>query len=215
MNKTAQLVNEWVAFEASHPNANLEDFYRFRLSQRQITKGEKFLGGVVPPRPEQTLAKMMDRIMKLYLAYASMALKENEVVKHFDDFIYLNAIYRLSQPRKIDVINNNFNELSSGLLIIDRLKGKGYVEEKPNPQDGRAKLLFLTEAGIATLKRCYHQLDEVNKMFFKEVPQDDIQLCTQLLKPLEVKFSTLWVKDKNLSFADIFKREEGKHSTEP
>ena len=52
--------------------------------------------------------------------------------------------------------------------LVDELEGLGYVERKPDPTDGRAKLIVLTprgrqciEAGIATIQGIESLLDEV------------------------------------------------------
>lgn len=52
--------------------------------------------------------------------------------------------------------------------LVDELEGLGYVERKPDPTDGRAKLIVLTtrghqciEAGIATIQGIEGRLDDI------------------------------------------------------
>lgn len=207
MNKTAELVNQWVSFETEYPGSELQDFFRYQLiSERENETGEKFLGGVVPPQPDQVLAKTMDRIVKLYMLYTTNPLKE-EGLGSFDEFLYLNNIQNLETSRKIDIINANFNELSSGLLILQRLKKKGMITEEPDPNDQRSKLIGLTKQGQQKLNACYKLLDKVNQVIFKEMKTDDILLCIRLLKPIETKFSKLGVTDKKLGFDAVYQRE--------
>jgi predicted transcriptional regulator len=203
MNLTVELVQEWGRFEENYPNANLNDFCRYYLvHHREKQDSDKFLGGIVPPKADQTLAKLMDRTMKLYFIYAAPALKVVGI-KSFDEFLYINSIGNLEKPRKTDVITANFNELSSGLLIIERLAKKGYVEEVGDDIDKRSKRLSLTYKGKSVLKACYEQLRLLNDLFFGHMPNEDIELCIQLLTPLEIKFSKNWQKDKNRSFEEI------------
>lgn len=207
MNNTAELVNRWVAFETEHPDTDLQDFFRYELiKERENDKEEKFLGGVVPPEPDQVLAKLMDRITKLHMLYSTDLLKTVSIGS-FDEFLYLNNIQNLERNRKIDVINANFNELSSGLLILERLKKKKLVLENADPNDKRSKLVSLTTEGRQKLIICYELLDKVNRVIFKDMKTDDILLCVKLLKPVEKKFSKLFTNDKKLSFGEIYKRE--------
>ncbi len=209
MNKTAELVNRWAAFEAEHPEASIHDFFRYELiKEKEEQKDTKFLGGVIPPQPNQALAKVMDRISKILTVYASNLLKSIDLGS-MDEFLYLNNIRHLEKPRKIDIINNNFNELSSGLLILERLKKKGLLVENADPNDKRSKLIELTAEGQKKLNACYELLDKVNQVIFRDMQTDDILLCIQLLKPIETKFSSLSVSDKKLSFEEVYKRETG------
>ena len=207
MNKTAELVNKWVSFELEHPDSDLQDFFRYELiKQRETGVDAKFLGGVVPPRPNQVLAKVMDRIVKLYMLYATNLLK-NIGLGSFDEFLYINNIQHLENPRKIDAINANFNELSSGLLILERLRKKELIDDRPDPDDKRSKLISLTTKGQEKLEKCYELLDKVNQVIFKDMKTDDILLCTKLLKPIEIKFSNRSISDKKLDFDEVYKRE--------
>lgn len=210
MNKTVEIVNRWAAFEVDHPKAGIHDFFRYELiREREEQKNMKFLGGVIPPQPNQVLAKVMDRIIKIHSVYASNLLKSIDIGS-MDEFLYLNNVQHIEKPRKIDVINNNFNELSSGLLILERLKKKGLLTENTDPNDKRSKLIALTAKGQKKLKACYELLDKINQVIFKEMLADDILLCIQLLKPIETKFSSLSISDKKLNFDEIYKREIAK-----
>ena len=142
------------------------------------------------------------------MLYATNLLK-NIDLGSFDEFLYLNNIQNLEKPRKIDVINTNFNELSSGLLILERLKKKELINDKPDPEDKRSKLISLTAKGKQKLTTCYELLDKLNQVIFKEMKTDDILLCTKLLKPIETKFLNRSISDKKLGFDEVYKREIG------
>ena len=93
--------------------------------------------------------------------------------------------------------------LSSGLLIIDRLKKYGYVVETNDTEDKRSKRLTLTPAGLMILQNCYKQMEELGNLFFDTLSEDDMRLCIQLLKGIEIRFSDLWPKHKGNSFTAI------------
>jgi hypothetical protein len=47
-------------------------------------------------------------------------------------------------------------------------------------------------------------MDRLNKMFFYDLHESDIQQCIKTLKPLEIKFSTLWQKHRKKEFEEIY-----------
>ena len=203
MNKTAELVVRWSEYEIYHPEAGIEEFcLHYLTTEREKEQQLKFSGSVVPPELSSILVKMIGRLVKLHSAYALKAIKECGI-NNFDDFVYLNTISVNNCPKKTQVIYSNFNELSSGLLILSRLKKMELIREQQDEEDKRSKRLFTTEKGEKTLKECYQKMNSINQLFFKEMPEDDIRLCIQLLSRTESKFSEKWMLDKEKSFKNL------------
>lgn len=199
MNKTAELVRLWAEFEDSHKGADIEDFCQLMLiKKREDTDNNIFSGNAVPPDVPGKMAKMVGRISKLHTAMAIHVLKECGI-NNFEDFTFLNSIYKSMKPRKTDVINENFIELSSGLLILERLKNNGYILEEADDQDKRSKRLKMTKKGQAVLEKCYKRMQELNKEYFGGVPEEDLQLCIQLMSPIEIKLADIWMQNKSKS----------------
>lgn len=203
MEKTVELVTQWAAFAGRNPQADLEDFYRYKLIELQQSRqpGE-IADGIVPPESNLLLIKLINRIDRLYLAYAEKII-EGTGLKHFEEFLFLNAIAHLQQPRKTDVINHTITNLSSGLLIIDRLKKYGLVAERDDETDKRSKRLTLTATGTVVLEDCYQRTSQLGRLFFGSLSEDDMRLCIQLLKGIEIKFARLWSGHKGKSLAAI------------
>lgn len=206
MNLTSKLVIQWADFKEVHPAAGIDDFCRYYLvhNSKEYNK-EKFLGGVIPAVASGMLIKLLRRIVRLYQDYATRALKKCGI-NGFEEFVFLNAIGGIKEPRKTEVIYLNLTELSSGLLVIDRLRKGGYVSEQKDDEDKRSKRVRLTKKGEDTLKSCRQQLLLVNEIFFQNFPEDDIQLCVHLLTPLEMKFSSLWQEHKSIPVEEIHER---------
>lgn len=204
-NKTVALVNEWAAFEENHPDGGLADFCRYYLTrQGSQERGGELVGGVQPPQPDLLLIKIIDRVAQLYRLYAETAIAETGI-RHFEEFLFLNAIAHLRQPRKTAVITHTLNELSSGLLVIDRLKKYGYVLETDDPTDKRSRRLALTATGTEVLQRCYERTSQLGSLFFGGMAEQDILLSIQLLKKLEIRFSQEWPRHKGQAFEAIRK----------
>ena len=133
MNKTVELLNLWADFESKHTSAEIEDFCRYMLIKER-EKENIFSDVALPPDNLSKLAKITGRVSKLHNTYAVIALKECGL-SSIDEFVYLSDIHFMDKSQKTKVIYSNFNELSSGLLILERLKKKKLISEEDNSND--------------------------------------------------------------------------------
>lgn len=194
-NKTADLVTQWAAFEEVAPNAEIEDFCRHYLAKKREEEHKvRFSGSTVPPDAPSILAKMLGRLVKLHASRALHVLRIHNVAT-MDDFIFLNSIATLNDPKKTQVIYSNFNELSSGLLVLGRLKSQGHITERPDKDDRRVKRLAITRKGRTVLGKCYVALSALNKDFYKDIPENEIRECILSLSKTETRMAESWLLD--------------------
>jgi len=210
MNKTVELVNEWGQFEEKHPNGSIEDFCRYYLiKEREKQNMGKMTGGkLLPPSKKILLMRIMGRITKLFISYANSAM-DGLGITQFEDFNFLNTIYHLKEPRKTEVIYETINELSTGVDTLNRLKKLGYITEKNDPQDKRSKRVSLTAKGEKVLFKCYNVFGRMNDMMMKDITLDDVYLCIQLLKGVEIKYSALLQQHKGKPFEEVYREIMG------
>jgi DNA-binding MarR family transcriptional regulator len=213
MEKTIELVNRWGEFVRSHPEGEIEDFCRHYLAQRhqKETKGI-LVGGVVPAVADALLLKIIGRISKLNMNYANLALKGTGL-NQIEEFGILVKIKQEKNPKKTEVIYANLFELSSGTDMLTRMKKRGLIKEYDDKEDKRSKRLELTTKGEKTVDACKERILMNATMLMKDLTDDDKQLCIQLLKNVEIKFSALWQKHKGRTFEEIFKEVVGKGKT--
>ena len=206
MNKTVDLVTRWAKFTEKHANASIDDFCRHHLITKRENKNldNLFSGTGLPPTNNIILTKLLSRISKLNLLYFNLILPETGL-EHIDDFQFLTIISNVKNPMKTEVINHNLSELSTGLLVIERLKKKKLITEHFNPDDKRSKHLKITEKGQKVLNSCYTKLRRIHEMMYYDLSEDDIKLCIQLLQGVEIKFSKLWHTHKGKKFDAIYK----------
>lgn len=204
MNKTIALVNEWGNFELVYPDANIDDFCRHYLATHQKQKNAGPLtGGVVPPTSEGLLLKMIGRIHKLNMSYANNAL-EGTGVKQVEEFGILLTVQQERNPRKSEVIYANLFELSSGTDMMNRLIKRGLIKEYDDKDDKRSKRIELTAAGAKAIELCTARMRKVASMMTIDLSEDNKQLCIQLLKNIEVKYSVLWQQHKDKPFDEVY-----------
>lgn len=194
MNKTVELITLWTKYEEENPDAELSQFCRSYLLDQE-PKAVAFWQSPVPPDSASTLTKLVGRIAKLHSLHAVGAFKDCGL-SSFDEFLYLNSLANSSNPKKTDVISANFNELSSGLLILDRLKKANLIVEQGDEQDKRTKRIAMTQEGVRVLDACYQKLTDVNKLCFGGLAEEQINLCIHLLQPVEASLARQWIIDK-------------------
>jgi DNA-binding MarR family transcriptional regulator len=210
MEKTIELVNLWGAFARQHPEGSIEDFCRHLLIHKResgVKKGP-LLGGVVPMQTDGQLMKLIGRIHKLHVIYVSSAF-EGTPLNQIEEFGFLVTIQQRKNPKKSEVIYSNLMELSSGTDLLNRLKNKGLIKEYDDTEDKRSKRVSLTSAGEKTVMTCLDRVLKLAKMMLFEMTEDDKQLCIQLLKSVEIKFSSMVQKHKGETFDDIYKELVG------
>lgn len=207
MNKTVQLVNEWANFESAHPDASIEEFCRYYLTaERSSRASTPNFGGAIPPSPGSYLMKLMGHIVRIFQTYMENALREIPEIKQAEDFYFLNHIKHLDEPKKTDVINAQLLGLSTGIDILNRLLANGLTEERNDPSDKRAKRIKLTEKGQAVLYQCYQQARKVSEIVLIGVSEEDIKLCIQLLRGIEVKHYSLVFELRDKPLEEIYER---------
>ncbi len=197
MNKTVEIVKEWVDFEAKNPGGTLEDFCRNYLSEKEKSKSiTRDLTNSSDCQLTYALTKVINRLSKLWMYFTLNAMKPMGL-SSFDEFVFLYTADHVKSIRKKDLIYMHFIEISSGLLIIDRLIKKEMLKETVHKKDKRSKLLTITLKGQKVLKESRLALDKVAEEMYGEMPQNDMLLCTQLLSLPLKKNAQRWHQSKN------------------
>jgi len=204
MNKTVELVKLWGAFEENHPRADINDFCRHHLAKQQERKEKGILvGGVVPALNDGLLLKIIGRISKLTMSYANMALKGTGL-NQIEEFGMLLTIKQEKNPKKTEIIYANLFELSSGTDMLNRMKKRGLIKEYSDKEDKRSKRIELTAKGEKVVEECKTRIVKNAMMLMYDMGNDDKELCIQLLKNVEIKFSALWQGHKGKAFEEVY-----------
>ena len=72
---------------------------------------------------------------------------------------------------------------TAGVLAAE-LEVMGYVGRRPDPQDGRAKIVQFTRRGRALMKTLPHILDETENQIVGAIGADDLEELMRILKKL-------------------------------
>jgi DNA-binding MarR family transcriptional regulator len=202
MNKTVELVDAWGAFEQQFPAGSIDEFCRHYLASQQMRKEAPGKAGETPAKggpftmPTQSrLMRLIGRIARLHAGYAIAAL-EGTPLNSIEEFGLLSTIRQLNEPTKTEAISACLYELSTGTDMLARLRKKGLFVEYNDKTDKRSKRLKLTKKGEAVLDDCHGRIKALANTMMGGLPDDDQQICIQLLKGVEDKFVGLWQENK-------------------
>ena len=73
---------------------------------------------------------------------------------------------------------------SSMVAVIDELEAAGLAERRPDPEDRRARTIFLTDRGEQTLRRVRALAGELQREFFAALTAEELRTLHALLRKL-------------------------------
>lgn len=85
----------------------------------------------------------------------------------------------VTQQQLADYANTDKMMTSKVLMVLEK---KQIIERIKDPCDSRAKQLRITDKGTQTLREAYHIVEQVDKLFFKNVVKDKVTFDSLLLR---------------------------------
>ena len=74
--------------------------------------------------------------------------------------------------------------------MLDGMVERGWVERRPDPNDGRSKLVFLTRTGLALEARLVPLAEELVHEMLRGIDADELQLTLQTLRKMADNLAT-------------------------
>jgi DNA-binding MarR family transcriptional regulator len=74
--------------------------------------------------------------------------------------------------------------------MLDGMVDRGWVERRPDPSDGRSKLVFLTRTGLALEARLVPLAEELVHEMLRGIDADELQLTLQTLRKMAENLAT-------------------------
>lgn len=199
MGELTKLISAWETYTQKNPGLSATEFCMHFLAQES---NQQLFSGLTPLDIDTVFAKLIGRLASMQTAYAKMALQELPGFE-LEWFYFLNTIYQLKEVKKTQVIQYNFTEQTTGIDILNKLKKQGYISERTDPDDKRAKLVSITKAGEKVLAKVYPLLYKPNLLMYHNIDPKDKQVVINILKDTENKHQELFSNAKNRSIDDM------------
>jgi MarR family transcriptional regulator, lower aerobic nicotinate degradation pathway regulator len=94
-------------------------------------------------------------------------------------------LFPMQQHAKMDLIERNIHEKSTGMEVLKRLIRNGMLAEFPNQEDKRSKLVALTEQGRAEVLRVLEGMQKLTTTVNGDLLPQEILTLNALLKKLD------------------------------
>jgi DNA-binding MarR family transcriptional regulator len=141
----AKQVIDWLgAYQEQYQEETLSPVTFGEWLQQQGEAAPQSAG--LPPNTDG-LISMFFGFMANYAAYYARRVFRHLDLYSMTDWAFLATLEREAPLTKTALIQKNILEKSTGTEVLKRLKKQGYIEELPNPEDRRAKLVRLSSRG--------------------------------------------------------------------
>lgn len=220
------LVNAWAYYSQATPNADVAGFCLHYLTEHsQLTSDDQpetpddskpvvtsLSGnpnvGMVDMRPEARLGALVGRLSNYAYFYSKKALQPFNF-RSIEEPVYLIMLMQMGTPKKSELIFEMMSEFASGIDIVNRLVGMGYIDEFPDENDRRSKRLRITAAGLAVMQACYPVMNQVADVAYGSLTEGEKALMVQILDKLDRYHADHYRQSKNAGFDEVYERMVG------
>jgi len=122
--------------------------------------------------------------MNKFSNYYSKRVFKYSAIYSVDDFGFAIDLFPDQKLTKAQLIRVNFMEKSSGMEVIKRLIKQGILQETENPEDGRSKLVMLTDQGRANIIGVMPGMANIGKLIVGNLNQEQKMVLLQFLRSL-------------------------------
>ncbi|MGD1947873.1 MAG: MarR family winged helix-turn-helix transcriptional regulator [Croceivirga sp.] len=148
---------------------------------------------------EPELAAHVGRLSRYANNYIKVTLEELPFATDME-FTFTAILDKVGKTGKTDLIRMMAYDKSSGMSVINRLMKKGFVEEFPNPEDKRGKLIRLTDKGRAAAQEGYEKVPIAANMVTKNLSTAEKHQLLYLLKKLDDFHYPIYLNEQERMF---------------
>jgi len=159
------------------------------------------------PSPDVRITLLLHTLSKHFKKYSRKLLHDSDLVS-MDGHLFLSTIYHIDSIRKMELIRANFNEVPSGIEVINRLLQKGFIEEFDDADDRRSKRVRITDKGRKEFDATLPPLRQVIKVMAGNMDTEKKVMLVSLLDELNDFHIDLHGEAKNLTLDELVERCE-------
>ena len=150
--------------------------------------------GITGHSIDAEIAAYIGRMSRYSNFYIKSALEELPFTTDMD-FAFTAILHRSQPIGKTNLIKKMAYDKSSGMEVIKRLLKNGIIEQFPNPEDKRGKLLRLTKKGEENVILAYAEAGKAAKLVSGNLSKKEQQTLHQLLKKLDNFHYPIYLND--------------------
>ncbi|GAA4275895.1 MarR family winged helix-turn-helix transcriptional regulator [Aquimarina mytili] len=144
---------------------------------------------------EAEIAAYIGRMSRYSNSYIKSALVDLPFATDMD-FAFTAILHRSGSIGKTDLIRKMAYDKSSGMEVIKRLLKNKIIEQFPNPDDKRGKLLRVTKIGEQNVIKAYSEAHKAAKMVSGSLTQSEQIALLKTLKKLDEFHLPIYMEDE-------------------
>ncbi len=136
-------------------------FAEWLLQQKNQTQSIEF---VKEENMEESTESVISKYIIFLNRYAKMHMKKmltDSAINNFDDFSFLIYLFPNHSFTKMELIEKNVMEKTSGMEVINRLLKNELLQQSTDMNDKRSKRLTLTEKGTTALAASFAAMNTI------------------------------------------------------
>lgn len=137
------------------------------------------------PRLNGLIAMYLNFMGRYAQFYGRRVFRDSEIYSD-DDWGILVSLFPDLQMKKTEVLRGCIMEKSSGNEVLKRLLKQGLIQETPHPDDGRSKLVMLTNAGRAAFMSVRNGIERLADVVVADLAEEEKATLLHLLTKLHL-----------------------------
>lgn len=211
-----ELIEHLSAYETECEKNGLElstqNFVNYINSKNKEKKSkiDSISGGIQNWRPDflpdnKSLTDISILIVLLFRyakGYIRKAMKNSEI-KTADEFSFLITLLTYESLTKIELINTQIMEKTSGMEIINRLINTGFIEQSRDENDKRSMRIKITPKGKSEIINVLPQMQTVSKIVVGNLNEDEKNYLNYLLTKLDHYHNNIFQNKRDCELNEI------------
>jgi DNA-binding MarR family transcriptional regulator len=130
------------------------------------------------------ISKLFVLIARFIRTIAKRAL-ESTPLQSVEEFSYLAMLKSMDSTTKSDLINQNYQEKTTGTEVIKRLISYDVISQFDDQSDKRSKRVQITENGSQLLKEIFENMGDVSELIIHHLSAAERESLLTVLRKIE------------------------------
>lgn len=185
-----------------NPKASAQDAHQTKVG----IKPEQRESDVINLDKKKNVENNISRLLLLMNRHARNYSKkafENTPLQTLEELSYLAMLYNITSITKTELINQNFQEKTSGTEIIRRLLANELAVQFNDGLDKRSKRLKITDNGKRLLESMFKKLGLVSELLVHNLSVEEREMLLAILQKLDIFHRNQYSEIRNLDIQQL------------
>lgn len=152
---------------------------------------------------ESAISTLLVHLNRYAKTYSRAAIFGSEFSTQ-EDFIYLINLKALGAMTKIELIKKNIHDKPTGMLTINRLISKNWVEQVASETDKRSRIIAITSKGIEALEAQMAKIKQATNIVSGGLNKPEKMELIRLLQKLDEFHQPIY--QRNLDSSELLNK---------